>query len=584
MAIQSKTLRRLGLIENWNWPLLWFALPFYVLFTILYDAVLTGNGSYLWLITFVSASFVEILFVVVSKKLFLTKLLSRWPSGWIGGTFAGLVNVVRNCTVAALALQLGLLQTVDWGTRIAGAYFMGVAIMILYVSILGSRVEHTSTMHKLHDIQRSLLEHRKNSSFLLNEENQRLLDQAQSLLLPRIEKIQQLLLEKHADGDPLQELRALVAEHVRPLSTELSSTAKVLSLKEAPLEVKRIKTGFMAPKVNLAQAIRPGLILMISGAGQWFMVNMLAGGQKATLTAVGVVIGWLFILATKSMIPKHLVVKRSSAIMLLSLIGFISAIPVALINLSTQSTQSEWALYSMLILSPIFSLVGFAIATSLDVARDNAEKRLQKDNQALARETALFDQRMWIAKRSWSFVIHGTVQAALTAAITRLSAAEPLEQYQIDLVRQDLTRAANALSKTPETEVDLQVALNDLVTTWSGIVAIKFEISERAQRSLQKDSNARMCVNEICKEAVSNAVRHGEAKKIDISIDRTPDELLIIEAADDGRGFWGSVKPGVGSRMLDDLTVSWSIANNRARARTVLTATLPLAGISADAL
>ncbi len=584
MAIQSKTLRRLGLIENWNWPLLWFALPFYVLFTILYDAVLTGNGSYLWLITFVSASFVEILFVVVSKKLFLTKLLNRWPSGWIGGTFAGLVNVVRNCTVAALALQLGLLQTVDWGTRIAGAYFMGVAIMILYVSILGSRVEHTSTMHKLHVIQRSLLEHRKNSSILLNEENQRLLDQAQSLLLPRIEKIQQLLLEKHADGDPLQELRALVAEHVRPLSTELSSTAKVLSLKEAPVEVKRIKTGFMAPRVNLAKAIRPGLILMISGVGQWFMVNMLAGGQKATLTAVGVVIGWLFIVATKSMIPKHLVIKRSSAIMLLSLIGFISAIPVALINLSTQSTQSEWALYSMLILSPIFSLVGFAIATSLDVARDNAEKRLQKDNQALARETALFDQRMWIAKRSWSFVIHGTVQAALTAAITRLSAAEPLEQYQIDLVRQDLTRAANALSKTPETEVDLQVALNDLVTTWSGIVAIKFEISERAQRSLQKDSNARMCVNEICKEAVSNAVRHGEAKKIDISIDRTADELLIIEAADDGRGFWGSVKPGVGSRMLDDLTVSWSIANNRARARTVLTATLPLAGISADAL
>jgi len=191
---------------------------------------------------------------------------------------------------------------------------------------------------------------------------------------------------------------------------------------------------------------------------------------------------------------------------------------------------------------------------------------------------------MWIARRNWSFVVHGTVQAALTAAITRLSATEPLEQYQIDLVKQDLARAAEALSKTPETEVNLEVALANLATTWSGICEIKFEFSERASRSLQRDANARMCVNEICKEAVSNAVRHGEAKKIKITVDRSTDELLIIEAADDGRGSWGSTKPGVGSRMFDDLTIDWSLSNNRSIGRTVLQARLPLSGISVGTL
>jgi two-component sensor histidine kinase len=93
-----------------------------------------------------------------------------------------------------------------------------------------------------------------------------------------------------------------------------------------------------------------------------------------------------------------------------------------------------------------------------------------------------------------------------------------------------------------------------------------------------------MCVNEICKEAVSNAVRHGEASSIVISIDRSSDELLIIEAADNGRGVSSDAIPGVGSRMLDDLTIDWSIANNRAIGRTVLEARLPLSAISAGTL
>ena len=138
---------------------------------------------------------------------------------------------------------------------------------------------------------------------------------------------------------------------------------------------------------------------------------------------------------------------------------------------------------------------------------------------------------------------------------------------------------ADALSKTPETEVNLEEALGNLVTTWSGICEIKFELSERAIRSLKRDANARMCVNEICKEAVSNAVRHGEAKKIKISIDRSQDELLTIDVADDGRGFWGSTKPGVGSRMFNDLAMDWSLTNNRSIGRTVLQARLPLSVI-----
>jgi signal transduction histidine kinase len=204
---------------------------------------------------------------------------------------------------------------------------------------------------------------------------------------------------------------------------------------------------------------------------------------------------------------------------------------------------------------------------------------MTRDNNLLAREVALFDQQMWIARRNWSFVVHGTVQAALTAAITRLGTDSEPEQFQVDLALSDLDRASKALSQTPEIEVDLTKALQNIASTWDGICNVKVNITERAARALDRNPDARICVNEICKEAVSNAVRHAEAKNIDFEIDRGNEEILYIKAIDDGRGLGKGLEQGVGSRMLDDLTLDWSLFRDKSVQKTVLQAQLPLAPI-----
>lgn len=577
---QSKTLRRLGLIENWNWPLLIFVFPLYVLFTILFDAVLTGNASWFWLITFASGTLAEVLFVIICKKLFLTRLLTRFPSGFIGAGFAGLTNIVRNYTIALLALELGLLTEVDWLQRALGAFIMGVAFIVLFVSIMGSRIEHAATIGRLQALQKFLVQQRQESSPLLNAENARLLDHAQKLLLPRIARVQELL-AKHSKADTLLELSALVTEQVRPLSNELSTAAQKLTLKPAPAPIERVPIEFMTAKVNLKAVIRPGLILLLTGPGQWVMVQLLAGVERANLTLIGIFFGWFILALAKAIIPAHLVVNRGAAIVNLVFLGLLSGLPAFAFNVNLVSTQQSLTLYSTLLIAPVLAILGFAIEASLDAARIEAEQRINNDNDALARETALFDQRMWLAKRSWSFVVHGTVQAALTAAITRLSSAEELEQYQIDLVLQDLNRAKDALSKTPSLDVDLPSAMKALSSTWQGICEVRWNITERAQRALARDANARMCVNEISKEAVSNAVRHGEAKNAWVEFDRSSDELLIISISNDGRLLPAKPELGVGAQMLEGLTLSWDLRNDRGAGRVVLDAQLPISVISA---
>ena len=177
--------------------------------------------------------------------------------------------------------------------------------------------------------------------------------------------------------------------------------------------------------------------------------------------------------------------------------------------------------------------------------------------------------------------MHGTVQAALTAAITRLNSAQELEPYQLNLVLQDLDRAREALTKTPNIEVDLNSAMAAVISTWQGICSVSVQISPRAKRALDRDLNARMCVNEIVKEAVSNAVRHGEARKAWVEVDRVADETLMISVRNDGRPLPVELEHGVGARMLDDLTLDWSLVNNRARGTVDFEANLPISILSA---
>ena len=66
--------------------------------------------------------------------------------------------------------------------------------------------------------------------------------------------------------------------------------------------------------------------------------------------------------------------------------------------------------------------------------------------------------------------------------------------------------------------------------------------------------------NEIAKEAVQNAVRHGGARNVTIVVDSTPDKLLTMDVKNDGRPI-SNVQKGVGSKLLDELTLRWSLEN-----------------------
>ena len=559
-------------------------MPIYFWLSFSFDVFLNNSWRIEWLVIAVSTFLVAVILAYALKSIFIDRIFARRGTWLANLIIVSIVGAIKNCLVGYLSLVFGLTKSIEWSFRIYGGAGLALGILIAFVYVLGARVDHNAVMAELASTRAKLVALRSQAQNVLAAERDSLLKQTQETLLPRLDEIQRSLVSNSQRVTVIDELRSLVKEQVRPLSESLSKAAANMGSisVEAP-EIKR-SHRFLQDKQQLKVLIRPAAMSLFLITGSWFTTSIILGTDAATwglLYSVGTLVA---LAIAKALIPESLRVKPRNGILLLLLIGFVAA-NATYWPLKEFSHNFEQDMLLLVVVANVLgNVIGFAYSKSVDLDRIEAVNQVTRENNALAREAALFEQQMWIARRNWSFVVHGTVQAALTAAITRLSATEPLEQYQIDLVKQDLARAAEALSQTPETDVDLEEALSNLATTWAGICEIKFEFSERATRSLQRDANARMCVNEICKEAVSNAVRHGEAKKIKISIDRSQDELLIIEAADDGRGSWGSTKPGVGSRMFDDLTIDWSLSNNRSIGRTLLQARLPLSGISAGAL
>jgi light-regulated signal transduction histidine kinase (bacteriophytochrome) len=256
-------------------------------------------------------------------------------------------------------------------------------------------------------------------------------------------------------------------------------------------------------------------------------------------------------------------------------IGLVSMLPAYFFMWFEYGFDQKWALAAVaeaLALQIGLFIIGFV--RSSDLSAERYELELSTANEALAKEVALFEQKLALNRRAWSRIIHGDVQAALSAAVTRLRRSSEPEPFEYELIKQDLARARAALRDSTPTQPPFSDLMASLTGAWGNVCAIKLGVSARAQRALDASADARSCVNEICKEAISNAVRHGDAKNAVITIDRIQDDLLTLEVSNDGGPQPESVKPGMGSQMIDELTLEWSLTSDAKQ--TLLKAVIPL--------
>ena len=574
MAARTSPFRRIGRKEVWGLPLLILTGWVYAFLSFLFDVVLLDQWSAYWALIYV-VTFGEI---VLLAWVYRTQVLNRFniDSAWLNLGVAGLLGLIKNVTVAPLAIYFGLLDEALLPFRFFGGFTLGAGIFVFAGLALGARTEHTAVMAQLTQVQSTLLTLRNSSKARLREANAGLASSTRDLLLPKLEQLQTLVRGSGASGSAVSSLRQLIQDDVRPLSDSLSSQARALADQPVALSPVPKRYNLFLPQVELRGLIRPNAAAVSNAFGSLLLAYVIMGAPRSNPSFYLCLLSWVLVWVVKLAIPVGLKVSRRTAIWALFAIGTLMFLPPYLIGLTEVEGPSEALLLLVLWPSSLVSLMSFAFSESLDRDRLAVRAALEAENRALAHDQALFEQQLWLGRRAWQFVVHGTVQSALTAALTRLQSSPEPEQYVLNRVVEDIERARAALTAAPTRKIDLADSLNQMQATWRGICEIKVSITDRAGRSLQKNNDACMCVNEIVKETVSNAVRHGEAKRISVDIDRVDDFELAILVSNDGLPLSAQKRLGVGTRLIEELTTDWSIETNRASGLTVFKANLPL--------
>lgn len=221
------------------------------------------------------------------------------------------------------------------------------------------------------------------------------------------------------------------------------------------------------------------------------------------------------------------------------------------------------------------------IVTGVGDDRRAEERRLAAISEQLEWATARIAQRVRHERQVLGAWLHGPTQSALLAVSARIEAAD------------DAARAAAITSALPDLAAAIESvqdlvdgverpplrgsgAIEDLQRMWRGVLEVQVDLPDQTVALLDADPSAHAALIDLLAEALANAVRHGGAGRAVVRIDRLPDpDRLRLEVADDG-DLLDAVEPGMGSRLLDAVTLRWSLAT-RADGWTVLEAEVPYA-------
>ena len=262
------------------------------------------------------------------------------------------------------------------------------------------------------------------------------------------------------------------------------------------------------------------------------------------------------------------------------------------------------AVVATMLLSPSWTLAGSALqvlglcmaallAGVAAAAMSRAISGLRKDSELLAEQNRLIadatlklDDSIIRLRRQVAQVLHGPVQGRLAAVALSLRLFVDGQESGGMVSREATFRRCRALLE--QANVDLGVIMNGgpqitrpieqsmalLAQRWVGFIDVDFTISATAQASIDSSPELRGRVGSVIEEAINNAVTHGRASSVSITVSSIPAVGIHIEALDSGKGIPADVLPGFGLRDIGAAAGDWTLSPAPGQG-ALLTVTLP---------
>lgn len=549
--------------------------PTALLFTLFGSGIeLQGDALLRLTVASIVSNTCMLLFIFFAQRLLLSQGSRNAPHPWwmLAAILGGLV--VRAAVIDQLVMWLGLHeQSRFWFRFFASLPSTGGMIVIIAVVVSLSR-EYSRSLSRLDRAKRSFELLTTQHEVIVEEERKQVIALARTSLDERLRE-----LSGEASTESLERVRKAIEDVVRPLSHQLNDPlARNIQLPEAidePVGWRVVVKDFFGEK-----SIHP----------LWFTLWSAVTGLLYAPQLWGLQVGLMFVLHITivtgiSTLLIRLVWDRFFAsrnwriratvfsvfcVMVGGLYGFGSA------ALNPLFRDRIWLHTIALIAAALVAGWLFTSLSSLIGNLNELTTQLDEVETALRREQVLLNAHLHVEMRALARFLHGPVQDALSVAAFRIRAAIDDDHAPYELVtelRKSIVIAMDDMSDADRSAADTDEVLRQLADLWQGVTEITWQLSHDAAAALDEHTVTRASFNELVRETCSNAVRHGEASHISISASVIDDELTLL-VENRGAPVPEHRDPGLGSRLFDELTLSWTIEALPAGSR--LTARLPL--------
>lgn len=482
--------------------------------------------------------------------------------------------VIRLWTFDQLLMSFQLTSSTQFWSRFASAQVNQLVGLIVIAYLVASAREFSEQNQLLAKSVDALLLAQRDVLIRLSQRQQSLIRSIQSQL--------QSALSTLSGNDAIHDavtLRAVIDDVVRPLSHRLGRDFTSELAADIPAQSSRIEFRELLRRTIRDNPFHPAWFVLWSSLSILATMASYVGAMAVPLTLV--ISALCYLLLTCSRYLWRFVPQATPSTVR---IVIISLAPIVLSLMTGAFLASVAKLPSIdkqpAIFGYYFTVIWVIalVTTSRQMLRE-ANIELTEVNSALKRQLVTENAEARMFEESVSRVLHGPVQDAVAAALLRvqqLPAGTPLGLDETTQIRRPIEDALTLLNEPRSSAKSVAESLAMLTELWGGVVTITLDLDDQAISTISASERTNSTVVELLREAISNAIRHGDASEVHVSVALSESKTdAYLRVSNNGALLGKHTQDGIGTKLFDDLTLNWNRRNRESE--VVLEATVPLA-------
>jgi len=237
----------------------------------------------------------------------------------------------------------------------------------------------------------------------------------------------------------------------------------------------------------------------------------------------------------------------------------------------------------LLLTIPIFLVAALivvirAVGGLFTVAQVNQRELTEQLQWQVARANETLVQE----RRHLSLQVHGPLQstvASVSLALQEVGASQDPASSETR-ARDKIAEVVDRLELGPAKQRSLANEIGLLRSTWAGVCDIEVDADQQVLDAIDADWISAGTVADVLIEAVANAAVHGSASRVRITMTLLNARTVLVEVENNGALVSHESVGGLGSKMLDDVSVAWQLDDTDEG--IVLRVWLPTAGVPAE--